>query len=29
MILLQIDEWFSKGLAGIRQAPGSVGFDRS
>ncbi|GAB3073318.1 hypothetical protein GCM10027053_43420 [Intrasporangium mesophilum] len=28
MILLQIDEWFSAGLAGIRQAPGSVGFDR-
>ena len=28
MILLQIDEWFSKGLTGIRQAPGSVGYQR-
>ncbi|MDA0183203.1 glycoside hydrolase family 78 protein [Solirubrobacter phytolaccae] len=28
MILLQIDEWFSKGLTGIRQAPGSVGYER-
>lgn len=28
MILLQIDEWFSAGLAGIRQAPGSVAFDK-
>lgn len=28
MILLQIDEWFNAGLAGIRQAPGSVGYDR-
>ena len=28
MILLQIDEWFSKGLAGLDQAPGSVGFDQ-
>jgi alpha-L-rhamnosidase len=28
MILLQIDEWFSAGLAGIRQAPGSAGYDR-
>ena len=27
MILLQIDEWFSKGLAGLDQAPGSVGFE--
>jgi alpha-L-rhamnosidase len=27
MILLQIDEWFSAGLAGIEQAPDSVGFD--
>jgi alpha-L-rhamnosidase len=26
MILLQISEWFSTGLAGIRQAPGSVGY---
>jgi alpha-L-rhamnosidase len=26
MILLQVDEWFSRGLAGIRQAPGSVGY---
>ena len=26
MILLQIDEWFNAGLAGIRQAPGSVGY---
>jgi alpha-L-rhamnosidase len=26
MILLQIDEWFTSGLAGIRQAPGSVGY---
>ena len=24
MILLQIDEWFNAGLAGIRQAPGST-----
>lgn len=28
MILLQIDEWFNAGLAGIRQTPGSVGYDR-
>jgi len=28
MILLQIDEWFNAGLAGIRQAPGSVAYDR-
>jgi alpha-L-rhamnosidase len=28
MILLQIDEWFNAGLAGIRQAPGSIGFDK-
>jgi alpha-L-rhamnosidase len=28
MILLQIDEWFNAGLAGIGQAEGSVGFDR-
>jgi alpha-L-rhamnosidase len=28
MILLQIDEWFNAGLAGIRQAPGSTGYDR-
>ena len=28
MILLQIDEWFSAGLAGIRQAPGSTAYDR-
>ena len=28
MILLQIDEWFTSGLAGIRQAPGSVGYRR-
>jgi alpha-L-rhamnosidase len=28
MILLQIDEWFNAGLAGIRQAPDSKGFDR-
>jgi alpha-L-rhamnosidase len=28
MILLQIDEWFNAGLAGIRQAPDSTGFDR-
>lgn len=27
MILLQIDEWFSAGLAGIRQAADSKGFD--
>jgi alpha-L-rhamnosidase len=26
MILLQIEEWFHSGLAGIRQAPGSVGY---
>jgi alpha-L-rhamnosidase len=26
MILLQIEEWFHNGLAGIRQAPGSVGY---
>ncbi|MFD7436022.1 family 78 glycoside hydrolase catalytic domain [Streptomyces sp. NPDC059861] len=26
MILLQIEEWFHGGLAGIRQAPGSVGY---
>jgi alpha-L-rhamnosidase len=26
MILAQIDEWFTSGLAGIRQAPGSVGY---
>ncbi|WP_234439975.1 alpha-L-rhamnosidase [Streptomyces bicolor] len=25
MILLQIEEWFHSGLAGIRQAPGSIG----
>jgi alpha-L-rhamnosidase len=28
MILLQIDEWFNAGLAGIQQAPGSTGFDK-
>jgi alpha-L-rhamnosidase len=28
MILSQIDEWFHTGLAGIRQAPGSVGYER-
>ena len=28
MILAQIDEWFTRGLAGIRQAPGSVGYRR-
>jgi hypothetical protein len=28
MILLQIDEWFNAGLAGIGQADGSVGFDQ-
>lgn len=28
MILLQIDEWFNAGLAGIQQAPGSIGFDK-
>lgn len=28
MILLQIDEWFHSGLAGIRQARGSVGYKR-
>lgn len=28
MILLQIDEWFNAGLAGIRQAEGAVAFDR-
>jgi alpha-L-rhamnosidase len=28
MILLQIEEWFHSGLAGIRQAPGSVGYRR-
>ena len=28
MILLQIDEWFNAGLAGIRQAPGSTAYDR-
>lgn len=27
MILLQIDEWFSAGLAGIRQAPGSLAYE--
>ena len=26
MILLQIEEWFHAGLAGIRQAPGSAGY---
>jgi alpha-L-rhamnosidase len=26
MILLQVDEWFTSGLAGIRQARGSVGY---
>ncbi len=26
MILLQIEEWFHSGLAGIRQAPGSAGY---
>jgi alpha-L-rhamnosidase len=26
MILLQIEEWFHSGLAGIKQAPGSVGY---
>ncbi|MFF1261219.1 family 78 glycoside hydrolase catalytic domain [Streptomyces sp. NPDC058321] len=26
MILLQVEEWFHAGLAGIRQAPGSVGY---
>jgi alpha-L-rhamnosidase len=28
MILLQIDEWFSAGLAGIQQAPRSVAFEK-
>ncbi|SFE41321.1 alpha-L-rhamnosidase [Actinopolyspora alba] len=28
MILLQIDEWFSTGLAGIRRAPGSVAYGK-
>ena len=28
MILLQIEEWFHGSLAGIRQAPGSVGYRR-
>jgi alpha-L-rhamnosidase len=28
MILLQIDEWFSAGLAGIQQAAGSTGYDK-
>ena len=28
MILLQIDEWFNAGLAGIRQTRDSVGFDK-
>lgn len=28
MILLQIDEWFSAGLAGIQQAADSTGFDK-
>jgi alpha-L-rhamnosidase len=28
MILLQIDEWFNAGLAGIQQAPGSTGYDK-
>ncbi|WP_270044474.1 alpha-L-rhamnosidase [Solirubrobacter ginsenosidimutans] len=28
MILLQIDEWFNAGLAGIQQAPGSTAYDR-
>jgi alpha-L-rhamnosidase len=28
MILLQIDEWFSAGLAGIQQAANSMGFDK-
>jgi alpha-L-rhamnosidase len=28
MILLQIDEWFSAGLAGIQQESGSKGFDK-
>jgi alpha-L-rhamnosidase len=28
MILLQIEEWFHSGLAGIRQAPGSAGYRR-
>lgn len=28
MILTQIDEWFHAGLAGIRQAPGSVAYQR-
>ena len=28
MILLQIDEWFNAGLAGIQQAPGSTGYDQ-
>jgi alpha-L-rhamnosidase len=27
MILLQVDEWFNAGLAGIQQAPDSTGFD--
>ncbi|NPC42105.1 family 78 glycoside hydrolase catalytic domain [Nocardioides sp. zg-1230] len=27
MILLQVDEWFNAGLAGIQQAKGSKGFD--
>lgn len=26
MILLQIEEWFHDGLAGIRQTPGSAGY---
>ncbi|WP_017975542.1 alpha-L-rhamnosidase [Actinopolyspora halophila] len=29
MILLQIDEWFSTGLAGIQRAPGSVAYEKS
>lgn len=28
MILLQIDEWFSFGLAGIQHVPGSVAYDK-
>ncbi|MGO4535952.1 family 78 glycoside hydrolase catalytic domain [Leifsonia sp. 2MCAF36] len=28
MILLQVDEWFSAGLAGIQQATDSTGFDK-
>ncbi|MFB6784534.1 family 78 glycoside hydrolase catalytic domain [Streptomyces sp. NPDC056352] len=28
MILLQIDEWFSAGLAGIQQAPDSIAYER-